>query len=79
MKIPRDVDASSLINQLKKCGYTAVRQKGSHIRLTKMTVLGKHDISIPNHQVIKIGTLSNIVNDVCKHNKIDVKEFYNRL
>ena len=79
MKIPRDVSADSLINQLKKYGYVIVRQKGSHIRLTKMTISGEHNTTIPNHQTIKIGILSDIVRDVCKYNKINEEEFYNKL
>jgi len=79
MKIPRDVSADSLVNQLKRDGYVIVRQKGSHIRLTKVTILGEHHITVPNHQVIKIGTLYDIVSDVCKYNKIDEREFYNKL
>ena len=79
MRIPRDVDADRLIKQLTKYGYTVVRQKGSHIRLTKMTEKGKHDITIPNHQPIKIGTLCNIVSDVCKHNDITANIFYENL
>ena len=37
MRVPRDVDADTLIKLLEKYGYNAVRQTGSHIRMKKET------------------------------------------
>ncbi len=66
MKIPRDISGSSLINALKALGYTVTRQTGSHIRLTTLNG-GEHHITVPNHDPIKIGTLSAILSDVAAH------------
>jgi predicted RNA binding protein YcfA (HicA-like mRNA interferase family) len=66
MKLPRDISASQLIKLLKTLGYEIPRQKGSPIRLT--TILnGEHHLTIPNHDSLKIGTLSSIINDVAAH------------
>lgn len=66
MKIPRDLSAADLIKLLKKFGYTQSRQSGSHVRLTTQQN-GEHHITIPNHDPLKIGTLSAILQDVASH------------
>jgi predicted RNA binding protein YcfA (HicA-like mRNA interferase family) len=68
MKIPRDVSAEDLIKLLKPYGYFVTRQTGSHIRLTTEQG-GQHHITIPNHDPIKIGTLSSIITDIANHFK----------
>ena len=66
MKIPRDISGHDLIKYLKPYGYTVTRQTGSHIRLTTSQG-GQHHITIPNHDPLKIGTLSAIIADVAAH------------
>lgn len=78
MKIPRDLTGSELIKKLKKFDYLVTRQSGSHIRLTT-SVNGEHHITIPNHDPLKIGTLSSILNDVAAHLKITKDELLNKL
>ena len=80
MKVPRDVNAGDLINLLVRHGYYVIRQTGSHIRLSKkLDDNREHIITVPNHKPIKIGTLKNIVKDVCSANGSDIKEFYRQL
>ena len=79
MKVPRNVDASELINLSRRYGYSVTRQTGSHVRLSKKLDEGEHSITIPNHKPIKIGTLQSIVKDVCLVNSIDENEFYRQL
>ena len=62
MKLPRDISGGELAKLLKKFGYTAVRQSGSHIRLTTFQK-GEHHLTIPQHDPLKIGTLSAILSD----------------
>ena len=71
MKIPRDISADKLIKSLNKLGYKITRQRGSHIRLTFELDNKKHNITIPNHNTIKIGTLNNIINDLSEFHKIE--------
>ena len=66
MKLPRNLSASELIKVLSKYHYSVERQKGSHIRLTT-TLKGQHHITIPNHDPLKIGTLSAILGDVANY------------
>jgi len=79
MKVPRDVNASELIKLLERYGYIAVRQTGSHIRLSKTIDDKEHAITVPNHKPIKIGTLHNIAKDICFSNNFDINEFYSQL
>ena len=79
MKVPRDVNADSLINLLGRYGYDVIRQTGSHIRLSKKLDEGEHTITVPNHKPIKIGTLQDIVKDVCFVISLDINEFYRQL
>jgi predicted RNA binding protein YcfA (HicA-like mRNA interferase family) len=54
MKLPRDISAQELIKSLQKPGYSISRQKGSHI-------------TVPNHNPIKLGTLSSVIGDLAGH------------
>ena len=78
MKIPRDLSASELIKALKKFGYFATRQTGSHIRLTTIQK-GEHHITIPNHDALKIGTLSSILSEIAEHFGITKEQLVNDL
>ena len=66
MRIPRDLSGHDLIKHLKPYGYVVSRQSGSHIRLSTEQN-GQHHITIPNHDPLKIGTLSSIIADVAAH------------
>ena len=68
MRLPRDISSTELINLLKKLGYQISRQKGSHIRLTTLEK-GEHHITIPNHNPLRLGTLSSILLEVANHFK----------
>ncbi len=68
MRLPRDTSSTELIKLLQKLGYQVSRQKGSHIRLTT-THQGEHHITIPNHDPIRLGTLSAIITDIANHFK----------
>jgi len=66
MRIPKDLSGQDLIRYLKPYGYIITRQSGSHIRLTT-DQQGQHHITIPNHDPLKIGTLSAILTDIAIH------------
>jgi predicted RNA binding protein YcfA (HicA-like mRNA interferase family) len=68
MRLPRDISSTELIKLLQKFGYQISRQKGSHIRLTT-TKQGEHHITIPNHDPIRLGTLSSIITEIANHFK----------
>jgi predicted RNA binding protein YcfA (HicA-like mRNA interferase family) len=70
MKIPRNLSGSDLIKILAKFGYEVTRQKGSHIRLSRTADNTTHHVSVPNHDPLKLGTLSAILSDVASHLQI---------
>ncbi len=64
------VGAIELIKLLTKLGYEKVRQKGSHIRMRKITSLGEHGVTVPNHKEISKGTLNDILSKASLWNSI---------
>lgn len=77
-KLPQ-VSGQRLIGVLQSLGYGIVRQRGSHVRLRKMTASGMHNITVPDHKIIAKGTLNDIVNKVCLWNNISKEEFIKSL
>ena len=61
-KLPRDCGAKRLTALLKQYGYVVTRQRGSHIRLWSEE--HEHSITVPDHEPIKLGTLSAILAEV---------------
>jgi len=78
-KAPRDVSGKTLIKVLSKYGYEVVRQTGSHIRLSIVLNDRVKNITIPNHDPIKLGTLMSIINDVSEHLKISKEDIISKL
>ena len=64
------VSGDQLIKLLLKLGYEIVRQKGSHVRLRKITEAGEHNITAPRHNEIAKGTLNDILSKVSVWNNI---------
>lgn len=73
------VSGQRLIGVLKTLGYAVVRQKGSHVRLTKITGAGEHHITVPDHRLIAKGTLNDILTAVSVQNGIPKDELLGRL
>lgn len=54
------VSGKQIIKALGKIGFEKVSQKGSHIKLQRVTRRGfTQTITVPDHKVIKRGTLRN--------------------
>ena len=71
MKLPRDLSGEELARSLRKYGYTVTRQTGSHMRLKSTAKGAEHQITIPAHKQLKIGTLAAILSDVAGYLEID--------
>ncbi|HEX2528268.1 MAG TPA: type II toxin-antitoxin system HicA family toxin [Geminicoccus sp.] len=65
MKLPRDLDAPTLIRALRRVGYEVERQTGSHVRL-RHELPDVPPITIPNHRPLKVGTLHAILAEVAR-------------
>ena len=46
---------------LEAAGFRAVRQRGSHIVMQKITPSGNVTVPVPNHRNVRIGTLLAII------------------
>lgn len=66
MRLPRDLSGDDLIKLLARLGYKPTRQRGSHVRLTTEQN-GEHSVTIPQHDPLRIGTLSAILRDIAAH------------
>jgi len=66
LKLPRDVSGRRLATALTRLGYEITRQTGSHIRVTTQQG-GEHHITVPDHDPLKVGTISAILRDVADH------------
>ncbi len=62
MKLPQ-LSGIELIKRLRKHGFVVVRQRGSHFRLERNLPDKTIKITVPNHMIIKIGTLHRILKD----------------
>lgn len=78
MKLPRDISGWELANKLAVLGYEITRQNGSHIRLTTQQN-GEHNLTVPRHEPLKVGTFSAILNDVAKHFSMNRDELIKQL
>jgi predicted RNA binding protein YcfA (HicA-like mRNA interferase family) len=67
-----------LITLLRRYGYEATRQTGSHIRLTT-TRNGEHHVTIPRHKPLRVGTLQSVLKDVADHLEMDRPTFLDDL
>ena len=77
-KVPRNLSGKDLVKKLKKLGYQQTKQVGSHIRLTTEEH-GSHHVTVPEHNPLKIGTLSNVLKDIATHFEITKEELIDRL
>lgn len=73
MRLPRSISGKELAKAFNRLGFNVTRQTGSHMRLTHSEPEQYH-ITIPDHNPIKIGTLSAILSDVASHLKISRDE-----
>ena len=70
MKLPV-ISGIDVIKRLKKAGFIATRQKGSHIRLEKGGGEKTIKLTVPLHKEMKKGTLLRIIKDA----ELTVEEF----
>jgi predicted RNA binding protein YcfA (HicA-like mRNA interferase family) len=68
----RDLRGKDIVKVLcNHFGFSISGRKGSHVRLSKITVEGKIGTVVPMHDEIRIGTLKSIL----KLGKVDMDDF----
>ncbi|MDD5289226.1 MAG: type II toxin-antitoxin system HicA family toxin [Dehalococcoidales bacterium] len=77
-KLPQ-VSGADVVKLLLSLGYEAIRQRGSHIRLKKVTNSGEHNITVSARKVIAKGTLNDIISNVSLWNNLSKDELTRRL
>ncbi len=77
-KLPQ-ISGQDLVQVLRKLGYDVVRQRGSHIRLSKTTTFGEHSVTVPEHKTIARGTLNDIITKVGLWNNLSKDDLIKRL
>ena len=79
MKIPRDLSGRDLIKTLcRNLGYRIVHQVGSHVIL-ETDDPSHHRLAVPDHRVLRVGTLNGILRAVAEHKKITREDILNTL
>jgi len=59
-KLPR-ISGDELIRAFERLGFVAVRQRGSHVVMKRVSAEGVQGASIPRHKELAIGTLHSIL------------------
>lgn len=79
MKIPRDLNGRDLIKTLcRNWGYRIVHQVGSHVIL-ETDAPSHHRLAVPDHRVLRVGTLNGILRAVAEHKKVTREDILNTL
>lgn len=55
------------IDIFKKFGFEVHSQRGSHIKLRRITLLGKETLTIPNHRELATGTCQAIFRQATRY------------
>ena len=78
MKLPRDLAGSEVARLLARhYGYRETRTSGSHMRLSTISDLGQHSVTVPKHRHLRVGTLDAIISDVAEFHgvpKLEVRK-----
>ncbi len=78
MKIPRDLSGRELIKVLcRKWGYKKVHQVGSHVIL-ETAEPSHHRLVVPDHRVLRVGTLNGILRAVAEHKYVRREDILNK-
>jgi predicted RNA binding protein YcfA (HicA-like mRNA interferase family) len=67
VKLPRDLSGAEFARLLRRYGYEEIRQSGSHIRVRSTSKGLEHQVTIPAHSPLKVGTLSGILLEVATY------------
>ncbi|MEO0052984.1 MAG: type II toxin-antitoxin system HicA family toxin [candidate division WOR-3 bacterium] len=77
-KLPQ-ISGEAIVALLRRLGYQILRQRGSHVQLSRMTPAGEHRITVPLHKTIAKGTLNDILSRVSRWNDISNEDLLIRI
>ena len=65
MKLPRDLSGAEVARRLARhYGYRVTRSRGCHMTVTPTAGGEQHQVTVPPHRDVRIGTLDAIIADV---------------
>jgi len=73
------VSGRTLIRLLVSFGYEVIRQRGSHVRVRKISALGEQNLTVPDHGAMAKGTLNDILTRVSLWNNIPKEKLIEQL
>jgi predicted RNA binding protein YcfA (HicA-like mRNA interferase family) len=79
VKLPRDLSGAEFVRLLRPFGYEEIRQTGSHIRIRSTSKGTEHQVTVPAHSPLKVGTLSGILLEIASYLEISKEELAREL
>lgn len=77
-RLPRDLTGVALVKALRRLDYQETRTTGSHVRVT-WPGPPQHQLTIPRHDPLKVGTLAAILDEVARARKTTREEIQKAL
>jgi predicted RNA binding protein YcfA (HicA-like mRNA interferase family) len=63
----RRLSGTEVIAILEQFGFEVYSQRGSHIKLRRVSMAGKETLTIPNHRQLDTGTCRAIYRQACRY------------
>lgn len=63
----KQLSGKEVIKILQQFGFEIHHQKGSHVKMRRITAQGKQILTIPNHKQLDTGTCQAIFRQACKY------------
>jgi len=77
-KLPQ-VSGDALIKLLQSLGYEVLRQRGSHVTLSRSGPPGEHRVTVPRHKTVAKGTLNDILAQVAARTGVSKHDLLDRI
>jgi predicted RNA binding protein YcfA (HicA-like mRNA interferase family) len=61
------LSGTEVIAILEQFGFQTYSQRGSHIKLRRMSEIGKETLTVPNHRQLDTGTCRAIYRQACRY------------
>lgn len=61
------LSGAEIIAILEQFGFEVHSQRGSHVKLRRISISGKETLTVPNHRQIDIGTCRAIYRQACRY------------